>query len=374
MAKNQKNTGGFPMLKIEFSNQFQELLKLDILHDFFSAGVFPKGKLSVKPTPATLGLLAENGLQFRALPSGCMLGYVSSNDYTPIAEITGPLLLSFFIELNDTKFYNYTDLPFEFEENKMFYFNNKAFEKESSDHKNLSLEQFVKKDDKIEISGPLISYVFEEEQFQTEVQIMNSLDEIVFEKILGDGSMSCDISLIEQPEGKYSLLIDGLEQKTFYLFKGLKPSFGVIDIYLDKDDFGDYAFFDDDQNLLKQEYNIRFGARAVRWQYLLIETGNDRMHNGHEAYDAFKGNSYEPIEFEAAQEAELESGKVIHTVWTKTPISFQEQQRQKFKLKTKRGKSGVEWIVELPCSSALNDLKINNSDKSEVYSELIVYL
>jgi hypothetical protein len=34
----------------------------------------------------------------------------------------------------------------------------------------------------------------------------------------------------------------------------------------------------------------------------------------------------------------------------------------------------VEWILDLPCASALGNLKVNLLDKSEVYSEIIVYL
>jgi hypothetical protein len=61
-------------------------------------------------------------------------------------------------------------------------------------------------------------------------------------------------------------------------------------------------------------------------------------------------------------------------IWSENPIPFIQQQKQKFKLKTKRGKSGVEWILDLPCASALGNLKVNLFDKSEVYSEIIVYL
>lgn len=365
MASNK----GFPMMKLEFMGQFQELLSLKLLHDFFNSGDFPQGTVLLRPTEATVQVLTKNSLQYRSTPSGGILGYGMSDVYTPLKNITKPLQLSFFIELNDIKFFNYTNLPFVFEEDKMFYFNNKSLEKENTENKNLSLNQYVSAADKIEIAGSLITYTFDTEQYGTEVQVMNALEEVVFEKNVPDGSVSCEISLLGQPEGKYSLLVDGLEEKTFFLYNGMKAPFGVIDIFIDRDDFGDYSFFDQQGEIIKQEYNIHFGARAVRWQYLLIETGAEQMHFEHEAYDTTKA-----ISFDSAKESQLESGKKIYTIWTSSKIPFKEKQKQKFKLKTKRGKSAVEWVIELPCASALANLKVNLLDKNEVYSELIVYL
>ncbi len=374
IQRNKKNTG-FPKMQLDLVSQFEELLNLNIKHDFFNSGSFPRGKMVLRPTEATRKVLAQNNLQYRSMASGFMLGYSYSDSYTAIREIKKPVHLCFFIEIDDVNFLNYTDLPYEFEEDKMFYFNNRALEKESTDTKNLSLDQFVTEEDKIEISPSQITYTFDDEQDEgTEVQVVNALEEVVFEVELEEGAVACDISLLGEPEGKYSILVDGLEEKSFFLYNGLKAKFGVIDIFIDKDDFGDYTFFRDNGDLIKQEYNIHFGARKVRWQYLLIETGSEKMNDEHEAYDSTKVNGVEPTSFEAVEQGELESGQEVHTIWTTNEIPFREKQRQKFKLKTKRGKSGVDWIVELPCASALANLKVNLLDNSEVYSEIIVYL
>ncbi|BDS14002.1 hypothetical protein [Aureispira anguillae] len=375
MAKIRKNKkGAFPKIQLNLLAQFQELLNFEVKHDFFRTGVFPKGKVSLKPTEETLKELSRHRLQYRSMPSGFMLGYASTDSYTPVKDIKKPIHLSFLLDVADIKFLNYTDLPFEFEEDTMFYFNNKSLEKEDTEHKNLSLNQYVTAEDKVDICGFLFNYDFDEEQYGTEVQVMNVFDEIVFEEILEDGIDTCEISLVGQPEGKYSILVDGLEEKSFYLYNGLKTLFGIIDIFIDKDDFGEYAFFDDDGEVVVQDYNIHFGNRSVRWQYLLIENGNNQMYKDHEIYDTTKKEGYEPMLFEAAEAGTIDGGKEIFSIWTSEPIKFREQQQEKFKLKTKRGKSGVEWIVQLPCASALGNLKVNLSDKSEVYSELIVYL
>ena len=98
------------------------------------------------------------------------------------------------------------------------------------------------------------------------------------------------------------------------------------------------------------------------------------MHTDPLVYDTNKSEGYTPMNFEDPVTEALDGGKEVFKVWSSEPISFKELQQEKFKLKTKRGKSGVEWIVQLPCASALGNLKVNLLDKSEVYSELIVYL
>lgn len=375
MAKIRKNKKGvFPMIKLDLLSQFQELLNFEIKHDFFREEKFPKGKVSLKPTDDTLKQLTHNSLQYRSMPSGFMLGYGSTDSYTPIKDISKPIQLSFFLTINDVKFMNYTDLPFEFHDDQIFYFNNRTLEKNDTDHKNLSMDQYVTKEDKIDICSPLINYDFDEAQYGTEIQVMNVLEEIVFEEILEDGAVSCEISLLGEPEGKYSILVDGLEEKSFYLYSGLKTLFGVIDIFIDKDDFGEYSFFGDEEELIPQNYNIRFGTRSVRWQYLLVEGGNEQMYKEHEIYDTTKKEGHELVLFDDVESTTTEDGKEVFSIWTTAPIRFQEQQQEKFKLKTKRGKSGVEWTVQLPCASAFENLKVNLLDKSEVYSELIVYL
>ena len=375
MAKIKKNKiGKFPQMQLDLLAQFQELLDFEIKHDFFQGGIFSSGKVRLVPTEITLKELSRHGLQYRSMQSGFLLGYASTDSYTPIQDITKPLHLSLLLEVTDTRFLNYTDLPFEFEDNKMFYFNNRSLEKDDTEHKNLSLDQYVTSEDKVEICNSVIIYDFEEEQYGTEVQVVNALEELVFEEILDDGAVFCEISLITEPPGKYSILIDGLEEKSFYLYTGINKPFGVIDIIIDKDDFSDYALFDDKGGLVRQNYNIRFGARSVRWQYVLIENGNNQMHTDPLIYDTNKSEGYTPMDFEDPETEPLDGGKEVFKVWSSEPISFKELQQEKFKLKTKRGKSGVEWIVQLPCASALGNLKVNLLDKSEVYSELIVYL
>lgn len=363
----------FPMMRLDYMAQFRELMELEVTHEYFTDGVFPPGTFRITPTESTLILLQQNTLQFRSTVSGCMLGYGYTDNYSPLKRLEEPLVLSFMIELNDNNFLNYTDLPFVIEESRIFYFHNKELEKEDSAHKNLSDDRFVGDDDRIEVSHPRFVYQFEEPQYgDVEIQVMDAADEVVFEEILIDGAMACDINLFDYPEGKYTLYIDGLPEKSFYTYSGLKPLFGVMDILIDPNEFGDYSFFDDEE-LVQQKYTLNFKARSVRWNYLLVEQGREAMHKDPEIYDSVKKNDYVPMLFTTAENVEMD-GREVRSIWTDSPIPMQQRQDQKFRLKTKRGKSGVEWIQPLPCAMVNGNLKVNLSDPDEVYSELIVYL
>ena len=362
------------MMRLDFLAQFKELLDVKVTHDYFAEGEFPSGMFHVRPTDDTFLVLQQHTLQFRSMPSGFMLGFGSTDQYSPLAELEAPLRLSFVMEITDKNFLNYTNLPFKVEEERVFYFNNLGLDKEDTTHKNLSQDRYVQDEDRIEISHPRFVYQFDEPQYDgVEIEVMDPLGEVVFAEILEEGAMACDINLLDLPDAKYTLNVDGLEEKAFYTYSGLNPLFGIVDLVIDPDAFDDYSFYNDKGELIQQQYSLNFKAREVRWNYLLVEQGQEPMHKDHEVYDSFKKSGYVPIPFTGVETIELE-GREAKSIWTDVPIPLRQRQPQKFKLKTKRGKSGVEWIQPLPCAMANANLKVNKSDPGEVYSELIVYL
>ncbi len=371
--KKKKEANRFPKLQLNLLAHFKELLQFDVKHDFFNDKEFPIGKFSIRPTETTRTVMAQNSLQFRAQPSGFLMGFGATSQYTPLADSTKPVQLSFLMEMKDSKFLNYTDLPFEFDDRKVFYFHNRDFDKETTDYYNMSQKRYVGAQDKIDVSSSMFMYEFDEEQYGTEVEIQNALEETVFSEILEDGVRNCEVRLIGEPEGKYSLLINGLEEKSFFLYNGLRPFFGVLDIFVDKDDFSEYSFFNEEEELVKRTYNLHFGVRSVRWKYVLVENNTERQHKEHEVYDSVKKDDYLPVPFTLAESMDFD-GQEVFAVWTDKKIPFEQRQPQRFKLKTKRGKSGVEWIVPLPAASALGELKVNPDDRTEIYSELLVTL
>lgn len=358
----------FSQIHMEFNTQFNELLRIDIKHDFFSDGV--ANCFKIRATEGTTRLLKEHQLLYRVTDQGISFGYGGTDTYVPLKAIDKPLQLSFFVDVSDAGFLNYTELPYEFEEEKVFYFNNKSLEKDSTETKNLSIDEFVTAEDKIEICGSVIQYTFDEPQFDVEVQVVNANEEVVFEATVEDGLSFCDLNLLGQVPGRYTILVDGIEEKSFFLYTGLKKLFGAIDIFIDKEDFGDYAFFDDAGELVEQQYTIHFPVRKLRWRYLLFDSSTGIENTEHEIIDMAKGKKQPPILFSKAKK--MEDGAI--EIWTEEPIPFEQIQSQRFKLKMKKGKAKVDWMLDLPSASFKDDLKVVFLNHSEIYSEIIVYL
>lgn len=370
--KRSSKASVFPKMQLSFINKYNALMSVSVQHDFFNSGNFPT--LKIKPTNTTLELLQRNNMQFREQGSGFLLGYAESDAYSPVRDMKKPLQLSFTLELADATVYNYTDIPFEFDDT-IYYFNNKALEKDETEYRNLSNERYVTGDDRLDILPPMFDHDFDEPQEAgVEVQVVNASEEVVFEQEVTEGHSNIHINLAREPEGKYTLLVDGLEEYSFYLYTALKKIFGAIDIIIDRNEIGEYSFYDGEGNVKLQEYNIHFKARKVRWKYIFIENNIERQHQDHQIQDVLRKNSSNAIKFLEAEEEESLDGRSVYSVWTEEPIPFKQSQLYQFKMKSKRGKNGIDWVTDLPNASPKDDLKVNSLDKDEVYSELIVYL
>ena len=368
----KRRAPAFPKMQLSFVNRYNALLKVNIKHDFFNSGNFPR--VNIRPSKETYNTLVRNNIQFRKEPSGFFLGYAETDAHSPIKDIKKPMQLSFMMEIDDPGVLNYTDLPYAFDET-IYYFNNKALDKDETEYKNLSVSEFVTEDDKIDILPYLFQHDFDEPQEEgVEVQVTNAAEEVVFEGFTTEEQSKMQINLLGEPEGKYTLLIDGLEEYSFYLYSALKKVFGAIDIIVDKDELGDYSFFDAEGNVIVQDYNIHFKNRSVRWRYLLIEQNPEKQHSDHQIYDGVRKTNHSKIEFGEAEEEMGVDGNMMVSIWSEEPIPFKQSQLQQFKLKTKRGRNGVESMMDLPLATYKNDLKTNFFDPDEVYSELIVYL
>ncbi|MCP4442092.1 MAG: hypothetical protein GY810_24545 [Aureispira sp.] len=373
MAKSSKSSGSqIPKIQVQLMTKYKELLRLNLKHDYFSSGYFPNAK--VVPTASTAIVMKQYQLQFRPSSTGFSIGYALTDAFVPLKEIDTPLQLSFRVVIDDPNFLNYTNLPYEFDDTTVFYFNNKEIDKESTETKNLSIDAIVSNEDKIEVAGPMMVYSFEEEQYDVELEVVNFNEDIVFEDTV-DGRDYSELRLVGEPSGKYTVMLDGLEEKSFYVTNsGLKQPFGMIDVFIDPDDTSEYSFFDSSGELQMQEYNIHFEARSLRWKYIFIETSDPKLHTDYEVYDLYLNKKMKEVKFSKAEKDELENGTEVIVVWTTEKIAFEDRQKQKFKLKTKKGKTKLEWVTDLPFPSAKGMLKTNSDGESEIFSELIVYL
>lgn len=367
MAKNKQPLQH--LIQLDIQTKYEQLCSVKVLHDYFKEGT-AQG-IEIIPDSLTKLRLKQYNLKSAPEGSGLVIGYGASAHGPAIAGLEKPIKLTFWMKINDQHFLNYTDIPYEFG-NFVYHFTNKDTDKMDDEHANLSSDQYVKEIDRLPLAGAVLDYRFEDPMEDVEVQVVNELGEVVFERQYKGEINVCTLNLSQEPAGKYTLLLDGIDEFSFYLApEGAKGVFGVIDIYIDPTDNGAFSLFDDEGNPVKRkEFNIHFKARAVKWKYIFMETNPaNPQHSNYEVYDNNKGNN-----FSSAEETVIENGASAFIVNTQEAIPFREAQEEKFKLRTLRGKSGIEWITDLPNASAKSMLKVEKNEKNHIFSELIVYL
>lgn len=370
MAKNKQ-----PMqhlIQLDIQTKYEQLCSVKVLHDYFRNGA-AQG-VEIIPDSMTKLRLKQYNLKSAQEGAGLVIGYGANAQGSAIARLTDPIKLTFWMKIHDQHFLNYTNIPYEFGD-YVYHFTNRDSDKIEDEFANMSTGQFVSQADKLPITGAMMDYRLEEPMEDLEVEVVNELGEVVFDRQYKGETSVCSISLTDEPAGKYTLLLDGIEEFSFYIApEGAKGVFAVIDIYIDPSDSGPFSLFDSEGNpVIRKEYNIHFQARAVKWKYIFMETNpSNPQHSEYEVYDNTKGAT--EIYFSDVEETVLDNGTNAYVVNTETPVPFRELQEEKFKLKTLRGKSGIEWITDLPNASAKSMLKVEKNEKNDVYSELIVYL
>lgn len=365
------------LIQLDFLTKYRELLKVVIEHDYFKDKRL--NNLRVTPAGTTSELLKQYGLIFRQdSPSSFSLAYsLDPNDKTPVEDINAPLQFTFWLHIEDMYFLNYTDLPFEFTDT-IYYFNNLDKDKFETEGLNLSKQHYVNGDDRLEISSAMFTYEFAYPMENVNVQVINEMNEIVFDETLEGEAYACTVNLTEAAPGKHTLLIDGLEEKTFYLYPStMKKIFGVVDLFIDKNDISSYKIFSEEGRLVKQRYYVYFKNRAVRWKYVFVENTPEKMHDEHEIQDmnrvraTYKGQL---VDFDSPITETTDSGTETIVIYSSQPVPFTETADFKFRLKTKKGRSKIDWLVDLPLASVKTILKPDFVEENAFFSELFVYL
>jgi len=360
------------LIELNIQTKYAQLMKVNFLHDYFVGGLLKD--FEIFPDSLTTLRMKQYHLKAVQEGSGILVGYGETVSTTSaISDLKSPLKLTFWVKINDQNFLNYTAIPFEYG-NNIYHFTNKPNDKLEDEYANLSSDRYVSEADRLPVSGAVLDYRLEEAQENLLVEVANELGEIVFERRYKGMTSVCTLNLSQEPAGKYTLLLDGLEEFSFYVApEGTKNIFGVVDIYIDPKDNSPFSLFEDNLPVKKKEFNVHFRARAVRWKYIISETNaNNPQHSEHEIYDNSKTDKVQ--KFSDAENVVLENGSKAVVFTTSTPVPFREIQEQRFKIRSLRGKSGVEWVTDLPNPSVKSLLKVENNSKKDFFSEIMVYL
>ena len=273
------------LLNLNFQTKYRPLLKIQCLHEYFSQKEIPG--LEIIPAGITSFTMKRLGLFFRQESGQSFsIGYgMDPNGNSKLKYEDDPIKLSFWVKITDMHFLNYTDLPYELG-NTIYYFNNLDTNKADPDDLSLASNEYTGAEDCLPIMPNLFVFKFDEPLESPEIQVVDQFDEVVFEEEMEGEFPHCNIDLTDALPGKYTLLIDGLEEKVFYLHPpSLKKMFGVIDIFINKHDDSPYQLLDQDGTVHKKEYKINFDSRSTRWKYVFMESTPEPMHNEHEVFD-----------------------------------------------------------------------------------------
>jgi hypothetical protein len=279
--------------------------------------------------------------------------------------------------LTDNYFYNYTDIPYEPNISAIYHFTNRAESKLLLEDENyLSSSASVNGEDRVPIGPAVFNYEFEDMIFEeTLVRVVDEIGQIYFERMVEEFAMEVVVNVMDAPPGKYFLEVGGEVKRTFYVYPSeLRKLFGVIDIYIDKEDNSPYGMFHNGK-VMKKHYNLKFDSRKIYWKYLVIENAQPAIHTEHSIMDATRGRRRDAVSiaFTKPRAEELENGYKAIVIQTEEPIPLKEVHEEKFKLRTKKGKNKMEWLTDLPSPSAKSNFKTDEKS-GEIFSEMVVFL
>lgn len=300
------------------------LTTIALEHDFYTDGRCPD--FDIRPTAETMKVL--KGAHILAKMLGNNLVLLVKVDETGAAFIALPadLKLSFYLELNNPSFLNFTNVPFlptsilycsNLEETKVgttLYLNNAipnyssalpysigdlvrngavdVFEAikpmnagthattDADFWSKRSNNQYVHKGDLLDLSDGIISLeTVPAKVFSINVFAFNentkAFDESVFneEQRFNVAQNSVNINLLSLPPAKYKVAVNGTEH-FYYIDREASYGrvFGLIELYNVFGNSSDFSLMDAAQKPRDIEMVIRFANRLTKWKYLLRGT------------------------------------------------------------------------------------------------------
>lgn len=241
--------------------------------------------LTIIPAAATQQLMAGYRIIFRSDPLGFSLWLQVEKQgatFSPFIPLTEPLCLTFQLQVKQSSFWNFTNLPLDDLSSSLYYFSNQA-NNSSGGTRYLNRDgAYASNRDRITVRP---------NEFSLDVAALN-LNQInfVLENDLRRSEIShenpeiplnvCHLNWHHMPSGLYTLTAldaSGAEipalAEQFYLNSGEVPvnTLAIIDIlYVPGSDFGSYALLDpaDNRTLLSPDYTLWWQNRLTHWRYI----------------------------------------------------------------------------------------------------------
>lgn len=318
--------------------KFDILFKIELLHKYFSNGLCKD--FMIRPSVETRDVINGQGMIVKQYGNQLYAGIQSDGD-KPFKPIEDGLQMTFFLQLNNPLFFNYTNLPFTFSSGKVYYFTNRndnsangknflsskispynnsntykpgdivtnnsgtifsAIRTNNPTHQfdlthtdywmQIDNNQFMSEIDALQLVPSVSTYPFDSLKSSAKISVLGydrtatDYSKSILSKTLNfpkpTSSFTLDLSMLDP--GKYSLTVNG-RQQWIYINDELNANqaFGVIDIY-NEDAPSSCNLIDDSDKLLSPLYSIHFLNRATIWKYVLASGATGDIEDSEDLY------------------------------------------------------------------------------------------
>ncbi|GAB5417900.1 MAG: hypothetical protein Crog4KO_23520 [Crocinitomicaceae bacterium] len=250
--------------------QYDILLQLSVLHDFYDGGIDPG--IQIVPTPATKQLLNNYRMITRVNQGKLQIAAEvnATDDGVTLQEhLQSPFEMVFTLQFRDAYWVNYTaQLP---DEGKKYFFTNRNHSEED-DHTNLHAELRVSESDQIKmLSNTTLTYPNE-----TEVTLVR--------KGLKEEDRSAAIKTVQNKkyintqnleEGLYEINENG--NATTVFITGAENMHGIFHLLVDPSSNDFAPVLDENWTLQSPDFTAHFKNRSTRWCYYFTKSNLEHL-------------------------------------------------------------------------------------------------
>ena len=252
------------------------LFTIELLHKYFQDEVCTD--FDITPSLCTSYLSEGHKIITKTYNNKLYAGLQLDNDLKPLLVPEDGLQLTFFLKLNNPLFFNYTELPFVYTPNTVYYFTNRYNNVKGSKnllHKN----EFMSSSDALEWKTSLSTFKFSSPRNLTKVNVYgynrssNDYTELLFSNTLffKTNTSVFNLDLSQLKAGAYRLTVDEVD-KLIYLNdeQNTSKAFAVVDIFVESTLAAAYKILKPDNSLLSPLYSVNFLNRSTIWKYNLV--------------------------------------------------------------------------------------------------------
>ena len=288
--------------------EFKKLFEVKFFQGFYD--MYTSRDINVVLPIETLKLISMYSLVYRATADGFFILYKSDKSKL-LQDIKSQIRFSFYLEIQNRHFANYTLLDYKLNKEK-FYFDNKDTEthdvKVETDFSGLlHIDKFVSSQDRLLTVQPdfHLSEIIGQEEL-----VLEKEGEIHFKGSLGEANLTSQT--LGSNYGLYHVSGGDMRKELYYTPPCAPQVFGIIDLFLGGNENLTL------ENVSKRAYKIRFDNRSVHWTYFFVS-------NSGKTFDKIKIESGKNrLEFSDSETKTLINGALASVVSSMEPIPLKK--------------------------------------------------